>query len=91
MSRNTCRKTSRALIVPSQFDAHMVLHALWHLSQNICGPTSKTVTVSTCPVRATIPSNNNKFPDLVYNDDGTYNFVPWKINTKAELHPKEAW
>jgi hypothetical protein len=27
-------------------------------------PTSKTVTVSTCPVWATIPSNNKKFPDV---------------------------
>lgn len=58
MSRDTCRKTSRALIVPSQFDAHMVLHALRYLSQNIYGPTSKSVTVSTCPVWATILSNN---------------------------------
>ena len=85
MSRNSCRKTSRALTVLSQFDALVVLYVLWYLGQNICGPTSKAVTVSTCLVRATILSNNKKFSDLVYNDDGTYNFDPRKINTRQSF------
>jgi hypothetical protein len=35
--------------------------------------------------------SDKKFPDLVFNEDGTHNYEPWKINAKAELRPKKLW
>jgi hypothetical protein len=51
-SRNTCRKTSRSLIVLRQSDVHMALHAAWYSSRtDTCGHTFKIITLSTCPTQ----------------------------------------